>query len=373
MRRRTLVDQVLDRHTSRQLIHIDLRPPIQLFRVVPSHMPLFFSLEKLRDSIHPEDGLEVRLLLRSHYGPAQAIELLELAKEMERLDDEGLQGLRPSILYCFGKADLKVFAESMRITCPYTSRIDLGGLAQCLPGLARRDWLPEHFRETSWPQKAQARLGEVSLLAHHFYDDPDSWGYHIYLSLWFADESPDNAKLPPRLLFISSDSNAIHDFGEFTATQERSTGGQGRVFISYVRQDMEMVERLKSDLEARGIAVWLDKADISPGMNWQHAIRKAISEGMAFIACFSTNYAARNKTYMNEELQLAISEIRMMPKDQVWFLPVLLSPCTVPDYDIGPATRLTDLQHVALYQDWNTSIDKIAQVIRETRPKNEES
>jgi hypothetical protein len=78
------------------------------------------------------------------------------------------------------------------------------------------------------------------------------------------------------------------------------------VFISYVRENSDDVERLAQVLRAYDINVWLDKNQLEPGQRWKEAIRRTISQGDFFIACFSVEYNNRSKTYMNEELTLAI-------------------------------------------------------------------
>jgi TIR domain len=47
----------------------------------------------------------------------------------------------------------------------------------------------------------------------------------------------------------------------------------GHVFISYVRGDAHHVDRLQHALEAAGILVWRDTADLWPGQDWQGAGR----------------------------------------------------------------------------------------------------
>jgi len=71
------------------------------------------------------------------------------------------------------------------------------------------------------------------------------------------------------------------------------------VFFSYVRDDQKLVDRLANELRQAGVDVWLDREQIRPGQRWQHAIRKAIENGAYFIACFSSNYEARSRSYMN--------------------------------------------------------------------------
>jgi hypothetical protein len=136
-----------------------------------------------------------------------------------------------------------------------------------------------------------------------------------------------------------------------------------RVFISYVRDDQDVVGRLVQELSAYGVDIWLDKTSLQPGHRWRDEIRKAISEGDFFIACFSERYQKRSKSYMNEELTLAIEELRQRPTDRAWFIPVLLSQCEVPARNIGSGETLRDIHWVELYQDWEQGIDKIATLI----------
>ena len=124
------------------------------------------------------------------------------------------------------------------------------------------------------------------------------------------------------------------------------------VFISYVRENIEIVDRLYQALRSRGIQVWLDRNDIGPGLRWKREIRRAIQQGAYFIACFSQEYNARGRTYMNEELTIAIEELHQRPIDQAWFIPVKLNECEIPDRDIGGGETLRDLQYVNLYENW---------------------
>jgi hypothetical protein len=72
------------------------------------------------------------------------------------------------------------------------------------------------------------------------------------------------------------------------------------VFISYIRDNRDVVDQLSQELRARGVNVWLDRTEIEPGSRWRDAIRQAIQSGIFFIACFSREYNERDRTYMNE-------------------------------------------------------------------------
>ncbi len=143
------------------------------------------------------------------------------------------------------------------------------------------------------------------------------------------------------------------------------------VFISYVHdeEDSKAVQNLAAELESYGINVWLDKNDIKPGIFWKEAIRNAIVHGDFFIICFSKAYHARVSTYVNEELILAFEELRKRPVNRAWFIPVLLDKCNIPDRDIGAGKRLSDIQYLALYEDWNGGINKLVEtVLSEKKP-----
>lgn len=94
------------------------------------------------------------------------------------------------------------------------------------------------------------------------------------------------------------------------------------VFISYVRENKKDVDLLCGELAKHEISVWLDRNNIKPGTRWKDAIRQAIQSGAFFIACFSEEYQNRSKTYMNEELILAVEILRQLSRDTPWFIPI---------------------------------------------------
>jgi hypothetical protein len=136
------------------------------------------------------------------------------------------------------------------------------------------------------------------------------------------------------------------------------------VFISYVRENQEQVDRLCHDLESHGVNVWLDRNNITPGIFWDDGIRKVIRDGAFFIACFSKEYNEKTISHMSEELNLAIEVLRKRPREQAWFIPVVLSECDVPDWEIFPGKTLQSIQWVSLHEDWNAAIQRILSVIK---------
>lgn len=141
------------------------------------------------------------------------------------------------------------------------------------------------------------------------------------------------------------------------------------VFISYAKEDSAIIDRLQKDLEKFGVKTWRDRDKLYAGLRWRAAIRKAVKDGALFIACFSKASEGRSRTYMYEELNLAVEEMRLRPKDRAWFIPVILNQCEVPDWDIGGGETLNDIQYLELFVDWEKSITSLVSIIRGVNQK----
>jgi hypothetical protein len=135
------------------------------------------------------------------------------------------------------------------------------------------------------------------------------------------------------------------------------------VFVSYVREDRERVDRLADALRAAGVEVWVDRGALEPGQYWKDAIRKAIGSGAFFLACFSKAVAVRDETYMNEELAIAVEKLRSISRDRAWFIPVLLDDVRIPDRPISSHETLADIQAVRLFAKWDFGISEILRVV----------
>ncbi|MFB6931276.1 toll/interleukin-1 receptor domain-containing protein [Streptomyces chartreusis] len=122
------------------------------------------------------------------------------------------------------------------------------------------------------------------------------------------------------------------------------------VFISYVREDSDRVDGLCAVLEAAQIPYWRDRQDLGPGDAWRTKIRTAIRDGsLVFLACFSDNSRTKDKSYMNEELSLAVEELRLRPPGRVWLIPVRFDAGDVPEWDLGAGRVLSDLNYSDLF------------------------
>jgi len=134
------------------------------------------------------------------------------------------------------------------------------------------------------------------------------------------------------------------------ASQSAESDDRGHAFISYVHEDTVAVDLLQQALQAAGIVVWRDTVNLWPGEDWRGKIRNAIAEGaLAFIACFSSQGAARQQSYQYEELLLAIDQLRQRPPGRSWLFPVRFDDCDLPYFDLGAGRTLASYQRSDLF------------------------
>ncbi|MEL6307114.1 MAG: toll/interleukin-1 receptor domain-containing protein, partial [Chloroflexota bacterium] len=75
-------------------------------------------------------------------------------------------------------------------------------------------------------------------------------------------------------------------------------------FISYSRENIEIVERLRNDLQTAGVNLWIDKVGLQPGTpDWDEALREAIRACDAVL--FIASPASRRSAYVRDEIALA--------------------------------------------------------------------
>jgi hypothetical protein len=154
------------------------------------------------------------------------------------------------------------------------------------------------------------------------------------------------------LKMFSSPDIALRGTGSRDRYGSRIGSHFGHVFISYVREDARDVDKLQLVLEAAGVRVWRDTADLWPGEDWRSKIKQAIThDALVFLACFSTRSLARKVSYQNEELALAIDQMRLRSPQEPWLIPVRFDNCVIPDLEIGGGRSLASIQRADLFDD----------------------
>ena len=90
-----------------------------------------------------------------------------------------------------------------------------------------------------------------------------------------------------------------------TSVKMQSSLSQVKIFISYAWEDTtnNFVIKLKRDMEAAGLKVFLDKHEILPGDMIQHEVAKGMEEADGIIIVYSERYP--NSYWCDKELQMA--------------------------------------------------------------------
>ena len=126
--------------------------------------------------------------------------------------------------------------------------------------------------------------------------------------------------------------------------------GRGHVFLSYVSEDSDDVDWLQLLFQAAGIPVWRDSASVWPGDDRSVRTRDAITHGaLAFIPCFSRHSAARRTSNQNEELRLAINQLRLRRPNDRWLIPVRFDDCDMPDFELGAGRTLASIEPADMF------------------------
>jgi hypothetical protein len=86
----------------------------------------------------------------------------------------------------------------------------------------------------------------------------------------------------------------------------------------------------------------MDTKDIAPGEDWRTAIMNAIRDASTFLICLTTNSVNR-QGFIQEEISEALDVLAQREDADVYFLPVRIEPCEIPE-------RLAKYQWVDLFE-----------------------
>src|SRR6476646_10063378 len=104
------------------------------------------------------------------------------------------------------------------------------------------------------------------------------------------------------------------------------------VFISYAREDLPAVQRLKAGLDAAGIRTWFDLDRLEGGDDYDRKIQRNIARCSYFIPVVSATTERRLEGYFRREWSYAIDRARNIAEGALFILPV-----TVDDTNGGDA------------------------------------
>jgi hypothetical protein len=111
---------------------------------------------------------------------------------------------------------------------------------------------------------------------------------------------------------------------------------ENAVFVSYAREDLPAVQRLKAAMDAAGLVTWFDLDRLEGGDDYDHKIRTNIARCSFFIPVISATSQRRMEGYFRREWSYAVDRTRNMAEGAVFILPVCVddtpeSEALVPD------------------------------------------
>ena len=96
------------------------------------------------------------------------------------------------------------------------------------------------------------------------------------------------------------------------------------VFISYARDDLAAVQKLKAGLDAAGVAAWFDMERLEGGDDYDRMIRKNIARCSFFVPVISAATERRLEGYFRREWSYAMDRTRNIAEGAVFILPVCI-------------------------------------------------
>ncbi|MBW4050262.1 MAG: toll/interleukin-1 receptor domain-containing protein [Proteobacteria bacterium] len=99
---------------------------------------------------------------------------------------------------------------------------------------------------------------------------------------------------------------------------------ENAVFISYAREDLPAVKRIKAGLEAAGITTWFDLERLESGDDYDLKVQRNIARCSYFIPVISQNTERRLEAYFRREWSYALDRTRNMADGALFILPVTI-------------------------------------------------
>jgi hypothetical protein len=99
---------------------------------------------------------------------------------------------------------------------------------------------------------------------------------------------------------------------------------ENAIFISYAREDLAAVQRLKAALDGAGLVTWFDLDRLEGGDDYDRKIRTNIARCSFFLPVISANTQRRLEAYFRREWSYAVDRTLNMAEGAVFILPVCI-------------------------------------------------
>ena len=104
------------------------------------------------------------------------------------------------------------------------------------------------------------------------------------------------------------------------------------VFVSYAREDLAAIQKLKAGLDAAGVTTWFDLERLESGDDYDRKIQRNIARCSYFIPIISATTERRLEAYFRREWSYALDRARNIAEGALFILPV-----SIDDTDAGAA------------------------------------
>jgi hypothetical protein len=99
---------------------------------------------------------------------------------------------------------------------------------------------------------------------------------------------------------------------------------ENAIFISYAREDLPAVQRLKAALDAAGLTTWFDLDRLEGGDDYDRKISANIARCSFFLPVISATTQRRLEAYFRREWSYAVDRSRNIAEGAVFILPVCI-------------------------------------------------
>jgi TIR domain/SIR2-like domain len=99
---------------------------------------------------------------------------------------------------------------------------------------------------------------------------------------------------------------------------------ENAIFISYAREDLPAVQRLKAGMDAAGLTTWFDLERLESGDDYDRKIRANIGRCSFFVPVISANTQRRHEAFFRREWSYAVDRVRNMAGGALFILPVCI-------------------------------------------------
>jgi formylglycine-generating enzyme required for sulfatase activity len=124
-----------------------------------------------------------------------------------------------------------------------------------------------------------------------------------------------------------------------------------QIFLAHASEDKPAVLALYNRLKQAGYKPWLDKKDLIPGQIWRDEIPKAIKASQIFLACLSGK-SANKQGYIQRELRIALDTFGEMLPGTIFFIPMRLEECEIPDLRMSEVgLNLRDIHRLDYWEE----------------------